>query len=348
MTFRCRKADLRLATVVISTLALPLVAASGAGAAPNREMTFSNGEVVLHGTFLTPESSGSHPAVVFLHGSGPATRDGARPYAEAFAKLGIASLIFDKRGSGESGGSWTTASLDDLVGDALAAVDWVRQQPGIDPGRVGLWAISQSGWIAPRAAAESADVGFLVVISGGGATPRESDLYTDREGMRQLGWDATRQAKANEILDTYFDYLATGRDRAKLADRLATLAGTPLEPLEKLLEPVLPSDENRKNWAWVATYDPAADLARVHVPVLLMFGDLDQDHPTSVAVEKWREGLRAAANTSATIMIFPGAGHGIRMRKGFAGPGRAPFADGYEESMLGWLWLHVVAQDPRP
>jgi hypothetical protein len=30
------------------------------------------------------------------------------------------------------------------------------------------------------------------------------------------------------------------------------------------------------------------------------------------------------------------------MRDGFSGPGRAPFADGYEEVIVGWLWRTVV------
>jgi hypothetical protein len=41
-------------------------------------------------------------------------------------------------------------------------------------------------------------------------------------------------------------------------------------------------------------------------------------------------------------MVFPGAGQGIRMGEHHAGSIRPPFADGYEEAIVGWLWLHVV------
>jgi dienelactone hydrolase len=104
----------------------------------------------------------------------------------------------------------------------------------------------------------------------------------------------------------------------------------------------LPSEANRANWSWVADWDPAPFIAKIKCPVLLLFGDRDNDHPTVVAVQKWREGLRQAGNDQATIMVFPGAGHGIRMREGFTGTGRPPFADGYEDVMLGCLWRHVV------
>ena len=83
-------------------------------------------------------------------------------------------------------------------------------------------------------------------------------------------------------------------------------------------------------------------MERFKCPVLLMFGDRDKDHPTDLAVRKWREGLSRAGNNDVTIAIFPGAGHGIRMRDDFTGEGRVPFADGYSEMMSGWLWEHVI------
>lgn len=334
---------------VLASLLLGVLASAPAAAQTpaftEHDVSFANGNVSLQGTLVLPTAQAPEPAVVFLHGSGPATRAGARPYAEQFARLGIASLIFDKRGSGKSGGSWTTASLDDLAGDALAAVAYLKAQPGIDPHRIGLWGVSQAGWVATRAAAQSQDIGFMILISGGGATPRESELYSWRQAFDQAGLADTQKAKALDVLDAYFRYLATGAGRPQLATRLDDLAADHSNPLAQLgerLNQVLPSAGNQQNWSWVATYDPAPDIAKVTCPLLLMFGDRDTEHPTPLAVRKWRDGLAAAGNDRATLMVFPGAGHGIRMRDGFTGSGRPPFADGYAEAMIGWLWLHVV------
>jgi uncharacterized protein len=308
-------------------------------------VTFQNGDVRLSGTLVLPAARGPQPAVVFLHGSGPATREGARPYAEQFARLGVASLIFDKRGCGSSGGSWTTASLDDLAGDALAAVAYLKTQEDIDSRRIGVWGVSQAGWVATRAAAHAADIAFMILISGGGATPRESELFSWRQAFEQAGLSEAQKSQAFDVLDAYFGYLATGTHRSQLAARLDGLAADQTNPLSQLavrLNQVLPSDAHRPAWQWVATYDPAPDIARVHCPLLLMFGDRDTDHPTDIAVRRWRAGLAAAGNDQVTLMVFPGAGHGIRMREGFTGTGQAPFAAGYAEAMIGWLWLHVV------
>ena len=84
----------------IAAMVLTVVVCSHAAAqAPQfteREVTFRNGSVELHGTLMLPAAQSPSPAVVFLHGSGPHPRAGFRPYAEEFARLGVASLFFDK------------------------------------------------------------------------------------------------------------------------------------------------------------------------------------------------------------------------------------------------------------
>lgn len=307
-----------------------------------REVAFRNGSVELRGTLMLPAVKGRHPTVIFLHGSGPATRAGARTYAEEFASIGVASLFFDKRGSGASGGSWMSSSLDDLAADALAAVEYLKTQEGVDPGRIGFWGVSQAGWIATLAAAQSQDVAFMIVISGGGVSPRESELFSYERALEQAGLSEAETVDAFGILDMYFGYLATGEGRSQLAARLKAAATGRLSQLVQQLDQILPSEENRAKWKWVATWDSAPSTARIRCPVLLMFGDRDTDHPTAAAVQKWRDALRQAGNDQTTIMVFPDAGHGIRMREGYTGTGRPPFADGYRDVMVGWLWRHVI------
>lgn len=102
------------------------------------QVQFKNGDVVLAGTLLTPLTSGVHPAVVILHGSGPNKGSGYRVYAEQFVRAGIATLLYDKRGSGKSTGNWRYRTLDDLTGDALAAVAYLKSRPEINPQQIGL------------------------------------------------------------------------------------------------------------------------------------------------------------------------------------------------------------------
>lgn len=77
----------------------------------------------------------------------------------------MASLIYDKRGAGESTGR-DALKLELLVGDALAALRCARGRNDVDPRRVGLAGFSQGGWVAPAAAAADVELALMV-----GATP---------------------------------------------------------------------------------------------------------------------------------------------------------------------------------
>src|SRR5262249_4048650 len=121
------------------------------------EVVFASGDVRLAGTLTLPLGPGPHPALVFVHGSGPQRRGAETVEAARFAQHGIASLAFDKRGTGESTGDWQQSDFDDLADDVLAGVRLLRRDRRIRADKVGLWGISQAGWVMALAAARSAD-----------------------------------------------------------------------------------------------------------------------------------------------------------------------------------------------
>ena len=79
-----------------------------------RDVTFQDKDVTLAGTLLLPVLPGKHPAVIFLHGSGPEGRWANRYLAQKFAEHGIVALIYDKRGVGQSTGDWQKATFEVL------------------------------------------------------------------------------------------------------------------------------------------------------------------------------------------------------------------------------------------
>ncbi|MGH3388269.1 MAG: alpha/beta hydrolase family protein, partial [Actinomadura sp.] len=115
------------------------------------------GGLTLHGTVLAPEKAAPRrPGVVLVTGSGSGVpREHLLTEATEFARRGLAVLIYDKRSVG-----YTTfrRSYSELADDALAALRTLRAQPGVDPTKVGLWGLSEGGWVVPLAASRSADV----------------------------------------------------------------------------------------------------------------------------------------------------------------------------------------------
>jgi uncharacterized protein len=151
------------------------------------EVRFRSGAATLSGTLTVPPGSGRHAAVAFVHGSGATERSYLPELQALLVRHGVAVLAYDKRGIGQSGGSYpgespTASTIDILARDAAAAVRFLRSQPEIDRARVGFAGHSQAGWIAPLAASRESAIRFLVILSGPTVTADENDLYQDLAG----------------------------------------------------------------------------------------------------------------------------------------------------------------------
>ncbi|AYF77774.1 alpha/beta hydrolase [Nocardia yunnanensis] len=124
------------------------------------------------------------PGIVLVAGSGPGPRQEYRREAEAFAAMGITTLVYDKHTDGYSR---THVDFGLLADDALAAVRVLRATPGVRPDRVGLWGFSEGGWVTPLAAARSADVAFLITLGASGFTPLRTQTWNLTNRIRQQG-----------------------------------------------------------------------------------------------------------------------------------------------------------------
>jgi pimeloyl-ACP methyl ester carboxylesterase len=111
------------------------------------------------------------PIVVMAHGLSGTRRDGLGPFAARFAAAGIAALVFDHRGFGDSGGEPDLFHPARQLEDWRAAIDFARSLRGIDAGRVATFGSSMGGGNAlaaaaadPRVAAAVSQVPFLDMV----------------------------------------------------------------------------------------------------------------------------------------------------------------------------------------
>ena len=177
---------------------------------PHRAGGVPHGSLRLSATLVLPNTPGPHPAIVMVHGSGPATRDTLRPWADVYARAGVAVLISDKRGSGASMGSWSQATFDDLAGDALAGLAFLQGRPEINPRQVGLHGMSLGSWVAPLAALRSRDVAFVIAESAPALTPVEHELMRVEHQLRADGFPRLTIARARAFMDEKFKVARTG------------------------------------------------------------------------------------------------------------------------------------------
>ncbi|MFQ5728792.1 MAG: alpha/beta hydrolase family protein [Waddliaceae bacterium] len=107
-----------------------------------RWVEFTNEGSKILGVMHHPIGIEKAPAVLFCHGLAGQKTGQHRMYvllSECLSKIGVASMRFDFRGSGDSEESFAEMSLKGEVSDAGKALEFLSQQPNIDPTRMGIF-----------------------------------------------------------------------------------------------------------------------------------------------------------------------------------------------------------------
>jgi len=220
----------------------------------------------LSGTLTMPPQMGRlrHPCIVLVAGSGAVDRDeivaGIPIFAQvagALAKDGFIVLRYDKRGVGQSGGRSERATLDDYADDLRTVVNWLSKRQDIDGQRIAVAGHSEGGAIALLAAAHEKKISSLVLIAAPGV--RGSELILEQQ-QRMLDLMKTppeeRQAKI-ELQKRIQDAVINDKGWEGIPEELRKQADS----------------------AWFRSllmFDPAAVMAKVKQPILIVQGDLDQ------------------------------------------------------------------------
>lgn len=182
---------MRIAVVVLAmALAACTVPAQTAQPTGPVELSITSRDATLAATLRFPSTGRApFPAIVLAHGSGLITRDQVRPMADRLLAMGLAVLTYDKRGVGQSTGTYVNVGtarsievFDVLADDALAGVAALKSRKDIDARRVGLGGASQAGWLTPLAASKSKDVAFIVILAGPAVTVGEEMEYSRLAG----------------------------------------------------------------------------------------------------------------------------------------------------------------------
>jgi dienelactone hydrolase len=321
---------------------------SGTSTVTEEAVHFVSGRIKLAGTLVLPADSHPHPAVVLFHGSGAQERDLFT--ARWFAEQGIAALAYDKRGVGKSTGNFRTVPFMELCDDGLAAIDYLKSRREIDAKRIGVWGLSQGGWLGPLAASRSPEVSFVIAVSGPGVSPGEQMIVYYANELRSEGVIESDVQEASVLRRDIWNYLSTGVGYKKAKTELEQgrtkrwykqvkaqqddLFGL-LQPPAELSNPEHP----RFNWfQHEMNYDPVPTLRMVRVPALFLFGDKDQLIPVAESVAAIRRVLAEEGHHNFTIRELPNDDHGMRL---MSGESYGEIDPEYLQTMRAWLATHV-------
>ena len=319
------------AEVVLARAALP-------GRVTTEDVTIERAGVQLGGTIVLPAGRGPWPAVVFVHGSGPATRDASRFFATEFAGRGIASLIFDKRGTGASSGDWREAGFYTLARDVLAAVEVLKAHPAIDENAIGLCGQSQGGWVGPLAAVQSDDVALVVMVSGPAVSPAEEGHWNVIYRLRQAGFGDAAVGQAVDLLRARDDLVRFGAQAQEPYDSALASASEEAWFAESGFVGLDASEPWQVGWyRRVLDYEPVPVLRELSVPLLALFGEEDASVPVQRSADVLRR-FQEDSDAAITVAIYPGADHALRRTSAGGRPLVWPgFVEGYIERQTTWI-----------
>nr|WP_238401556.1 alpha/beta hydrolase [Altererythrobacter sp. C41] len=312
--------------------------------------TFRSGDATLAGTLYLPEGGQALAAVVVTHSASKPLRDAAlyRHLTEMLPPLGIAVLTYDRRGSGRSGGSLKDSDYAMLADDAIAAVRMLKADPRIDPKRIGVWGLSQGGWLSLLAAARSPDVRFVVSISAPVVTSDVQMMFRSENSMRINGYSDAEIHQMRAMRLAVDDYMRGTGDRAVAQALVDAAKDEPWFDLLYMGKTV--GDRATSRWRKEIEYDPLPTLDQVDVPALILFGGNDPVVPVATSVAR----IDARRAPSLTVRVIAGADHHMATSmtpKAQMDPAQSqwarPEAAEYFVILASWMTDRAIANVPK-
>lgn len=313
-----------------------------------KELIFVSDNDSIYGKLILPagRAEKDFPLIVFVHGSGPEDYSSSGNYTylwKQFTKAGFACFSWDRPGVGRSQGKWYERSMEDRSKEVLNAIDVLKTNEVIDPDRIGLWGISQAGWVIPKVA-EQFSPAFVICVSCPTTTAFEQERYRLRSELAAEGYDKA-------AIEGAIAYTSSVRD--------LILAGGSFEAFSSLQQEV-------KQYEWSAFVisggevvfdylkvifenDHAPSLDSLSSPLLAIWGENDLLVPPQASAENYRNAMQGLNNRQARIEILAAADHTLtynnsgrraetnQRRESFREEPAKILAPGYLDLMLGWL-----------
>lgn len=317
----------------------------------SEEIQFTNGAVQFKGTVYLPKTGNNLASVVVLHHAGLPTRDANlyRHLCEGLPAIGIAVLVYDRRGSGQSSGDLNKADYETLADDAVAGQHALAKLSRIDPNKIGFWGLSQGGWLAVLAAGRSKDAAFAIAVSAPLVTADEQMQFATRNLFTVRGYSQSDVQDMLAARKAWTGYLHGKSSRDEAVEALHKAEAKPwfdiaYLPRASQLTNDPEHDPNRRQ----LDDDPIAAARQAKVPLLFLYADSDPWVPVGESVKRLQSLARELPNIEYAVvsnanheMMFPG-NEKMQVDQETTRD-EAPQAPTYFMFVASWLTRHVAS-----
>lgn len=246
--------------------------------------------------------------VVLVDGSGDGTADGWGLLPSRLAAMGVVALTHDKPGCGKSPGHWSEQTLSDRAWETLGAVAVLRANLGHGV-RVGLYGVSQGGWVGLIAANLSPDdIEFLVSVSGPGVSPAVQERARIERELRTKGMDDAAVIEALDWIDERTRLLTQGDDPS---DVLARQHAFRFRPWYSVATYSFDDVVTLRFLAGILGFEPVPAIQTMPCPVFAAFGGADDSIPVRESAATFAAHLPALPGDPHALAIYPAADHGL-------------------------------------
>ena len=311
------------------------------------EFRLQSDDFTVVGDLQIPNTEGKHPAIIMVHGDGRIDRtDHGKylPLMKRFLRAGYAVLSWDKPGTGASTGQLARDS--DVLGQRAAiladAVERLAQHPAIDSERIGVWGISQAGYVMPLALTMTDDIAFMIAISGPAMDSYDQGAYL----VGQRAFCAGASEEEARLIEQRFSAMVKAATYQEYLDNTVPLLEDPILKELGILWKIIPEDQwEPEDPSRPAFFNPIEVIEQSSIPVLAIFAERDRQVDPFQGAEAYREALENAGNQASRVELFPDADHNIVLAETGCLDERAQrpqsawlkYAPGYLDLMEEWL-----------
>ena len=275
----------------------------------SEKIVFSFEQFDISGELSIPKGNGSFPIVIMVHGDGQAYMRYYSKIKKSFLKSGYATLIWDKPGFGKSKGEFTNDHLKaERAGILLTAIGEMKNHPKIRADKIGVWGISQAGYVIPKALEKTDDISFMIFVGCGGETGIQQTAYYIETQMKCIGVPGKKAAKAAQNFINLF-YAQTFDDYYKSAKPLFD------DPIIREMGFVTamwsedqwkPMDKSKEGF-----YNPISIIEKTKIPMLIFFGELDKNVDPFQGMKAYQAALEKADNPHFEVKLIKDSDHDI-------------------------------------